>query len=60
MVELADKVDQEAGYPVTPRATPGQGSRQARRWWQKVQTAQQALFATMGVVGVVGAIGALT
>jgi hypothetical protein len=59
MVTLADRVDQEVGYPVTPRATSGQGSRQSRGWWQKVQTAQQALFVTMGVVGIVGAISVL-
>lgn len=60
MVELADRVDAEVGYPATPRATPGQGSGKPRARWQRVQFAQQALFVAMAVVGVVGAVGALT
>jgi hypothetical protein len=59
MVELADKVDAELGFPATPRATPGQGSAVPRRWWARVQTAQHSLFVAMAVVGVVGAYGVL-
>lgn len=59
MMELADRVDAEVGYPATPRATPGQGSGVSVPWWKKIQTAQHALFVAMATVGIVGVWGVL-
>lgn len=54
MISLAGAVDALAGKPVTPRATPGQGSGKWRLI--SVQWAQRFIMAAMFLVGIVGAM----